>query len=184
MFLLNRQNLSKAVFALFVASLLSGVSGCSSGNHSDLKAFMESVKNKPRGTIEPLPPLRTYDSYVYNVAALRSPFDPPVEVKDVVQQPGNPKLKPDLTRPKEFLESFNIDALTMVGTLEQGGQFWALLRDGNGGINRVGVGSYIGKNHGKVVSATPTKLDVIEIVPDGLGGWLQRPRSLKLSEKE
>lgn len=163
--------------------VVSGLVACSSGNHSDLTAFMENVKNQPRGAIEPLPPLRTYDSYVYNVAGLRSPFDPPVDATEIVARSG-PKVEPEVGRLKEYLESFNIDSLSMVGSLGSGSNFWALILDGDGGINRVGVGSYMGKNHGKVVSASPTQIDLIEIVPDGHGGWLQRPRTLKLSEKE
>lgn len=157
--------------------------GCSSANDSDLRQFIQTTKNKPRGAIEPLPPLRTYDAYVYNVTAKRSPFEPPVETKEVVKQ-GDPQVKPDFSRPKEYLESFGIDALTMVGTLDKGNKFWALIKDATGGINRVSVGSYLGKNHGRVVETSPTEINLVEIVPDGLGGWLQRPRTLKLSEKE
>ncbi len=158
--------------------------GCSFGDdHADLRGYVAEVKAKPQGAIEPLPPLRTYDAYVYNVTAMRSPFDAPVEVKEIVQS-TDPKIKPDFGREKEYLETFAFDSLSMVGTLQKDGRFWALVKDGVGGINRVTVGNYLGKDHGKIVSASATQLDLIEIVSDGLGGWLQRPRTLKLSEKE
>jgi len=158
--------------------------GCSFGDsHSDLRAYINEVKARPQGAIEPLPPLRTYDAYIYNVTAMRSPFDAPVEVKEIVQS-TDPKVKPDFGREKEYLETFPLDSLSMVGTLQKEGRFWALVKDGVGGINRVTVGNYLGKDHGKIVSASPTQIDLIEIVSDGLGGWLQRPRTLKLSEKE
>lgn len=169
---------------LVVSFVMIGVSGCTlGGSNEDLHQYIAEVKSKPQGTIEPLPPLRTYDAYVYNVTAMRSPFDPPVEVKNVVQQ-GDPKVQPDLTREKEYLESFGLDKLTMVGTLKKDGAFWALVKDGVGGITRVTVGNYLGKDHGEIVAASATQLDLIEIVSDGLGGWLKRPRTLKLSEKE
>lgn len=158
--------------------------GCTwGGNHSDLQSWIEEVKSRPQGAIEPLPPLRTYDAFVYNVTAKRSPFDAPEDVKVIVQQ-GDPKVQPDWGREKEYLETFNLDSLSMVGTLNKNGTFWALVKDGVGGINRVTVGNYMGKDHGKIVSASATKIDMVEIVSDGLGGWLQRPRTLKLSEKE
>lgn len=173
-----------ALNRLGYATVVTLLAGCSmGGNHSDLQSYVEEVKARPQGAIEPLPPLRTYDAYVYNVTAKRSPFDAPVEVKEIVQQ-GDPKVQPDWGREKEYLESFNLDSLTMVGTLNKDGTFWALVKDGVGGINRVTVGNYMGKDHGKIVSASATQLDMVEIVSDGLGGWLQRPRTLKLSEKE
>lgn len=159
-------------------------SGCSfGGNHEDLRNFIAEVKSRPQGAIEPLPPLRTYDAYIYNVTAMRSPFDQPVEQKEIVRQ-GDPKVQPDWGREKEYLESFNLDSLTMVGTLKKEGRSWALIQDKDGGINRVSVGNFLGKDHGKIVALSPTQIDVVEIVSDGLGGWLQRPRTLKLSEKE
>lgn len=167
-----------------LAAAIAALSGCSmGGDHGDLQSYIAEVKSRPQGVIEPLPPLRTYDAYVYNVTAKRSPFDAPVEVKEIVQQ-GDPKVQPDWGREKEYLESFSLDSLAMVGTLDKDGTFWALVRDGVGGINRVTVGNYLGKDHGKIVSVSPTTIDVVEIVSDGLGGWLQRPRTLKLSEKE
>lgn len=179
---------SKDIFAraafltCFVA--IAGLSGCSlGGSNDDLRAYIEEVKSRPEGAIEPLPPLRTYDAYIYNVTAMRSPFDQPVEVREVVRQ-GDPKVQPDFNREKEYLESFSLDALKMVGTLEKDGVFWVLIKDGLGGINRVTVGNYLGKDHGKIVAASATQLDLVEIVSDGLGGWLKRPRTLKLSEKE
>ncbi len=160
------------------------VVGCSfNSNHNDLRAYVDEVKSKPVGAIEPLPPLRTYDPFVYNVTAKRSPFDPPVEVTHQARL-GDPKIQPDRNREREYLETFGIDSLTMVGTMRKSGTYWGLVRDGSGGINRVAVGNYLGRDHGKIVSVSPTQIDLMEIVSDGLGGWLQRPRTLKLSEKE
>lgn len=180
--MMNRIKQHLAQLSLLAA--VSAAAGCSfGGNHSDLQNYIAEVKSRPQGTIEPLPPLRTYDAYIYNVTAERSPFDRPVEVKELVQS-NDPELKPDFGREKEYLESFSFDSLVMVGTLEKNDTFWALVKDGVGGINRVTVGNFIGKDHGKIVAATATQLDLVEIVSDGLGGWLQRPRTLKLSEKE
>jgi type IV pilus assembly protein PilP len=177
------KNRARLPVLLSLCSLLPLV-GCSFGNdHADLRNYVEEVKARPQGAIEPLPPLRTYDAYIYNVTAMRSPFDAPVEVKEIVQS-SDPKVKPDFGREKEYLETFALDSLSMVGTLQKEGRFWALVKDGVGGINRVTLGNYLGKDHGKIVSASPTQIDLIEIVSDGLGGWLQRPRTLKLSEKE
>ncbi|MDU2871619.1 MAG: type 4a pilus biogenesis lipoprotein PilP, partial [Pseudomonas aeruginosa] len=50
-------------------------------------------------------------------------------------------------------------------------------------VHRVRVGDYLGRNDGKVVGISEGKIDVIEIVPDGEGNWLERPRSLTLKER-
>ena len=61
-------------------------------------------------------------------------------------------------------------------------QAYGLVR-GAGGVHRVKVGDYLGRNHGRIVSVDEAKIDVVEIVPDGEGGWLERPRSLTLKER-
>ncbi|MPT42782.1 MAG: hypothetical protein E2599_04395, partial [Klebsiella sp.] len=32
-------------------------------------------------------------------------------------------------------------------------------------------GDYLGRNHGKILVIDDSKIDVMEIVPDGEGGW-------------
>ena len=70
----------------------------------------------------------------------------------------------------------------MVGVLKRGGEAWALVRDETNNINRVTVGNYMGRNHGRISSITDTQSDVVEIVPTGDGGWLERPQSILLQE--
>ena len=169
----------KNILILIVMGL---VTACAGSDHSDLRVYISEVKQRPQGNIEPLPPVRTYDSFIYSATALRSPFNRPVETKVLVGS-TNPNVKPDFRRPKDFLESFSLDGLSMVGTMQQKGQLWALVKYADG-IERVTVGNFMGENHGKIISASATQLNLIEIVSDGLGGWVERPRTIKLSEKE
>ena len=88
---------------------------------------------------------------------------------------------PDFDRPKELLEEFSIDALTMVGTLSRpGNKLFSLIRDNKAGIHRVSIGNYMGRNHGRVVEITDIKIDVVELIPDGEEGWVERPRAIVL----
>lgn len=50
-------------------------------------------------------------------------------------------------------------------------------------MHRIRVGDFLGRNDGKVIAINESKIDVVEIVPDGEGGWLERPRSLTLKER-
>ena len=173
-----------SLYKAAIGTLLLALGGCASNSDtSDLTAYIAEVKSRPEGNIEPLPPVRTFDPFIYSATAMRSPFEEPVVVA-TVEGTRNPDVKPDPLRVKDFLESFSLDSLAMVGTLEQNGALWALVKDPTGGIHRVTVGNYIGKNHGKITAATPTQISLVEIVGDGLGGWVQRPRTIKLSEKE
>ncbi|MBX9763323.1 MAG: pilus assembly protein PilP, partial [Pseudomonadaceae bacterium] len=98
------------------------------------------------------------------------------------RQKGSVDVKPDESRVRQFLEDFNIETFQMVGTLSNSGGVFALISGANG-VHRVRVGDYLGRNHGKIQSIDDGKVDVLEIVPDGEGGWLERPRSLSLKER-
>ncbi|TLX54106.1 pilus assembly protein PilP [Stutzerimonas nosocomialis] len=159
------------------------LAGCGSGgNFADLQAYMDEVRAKPKGSIEPLPAFQPYEAFTYSASALRSPFQPPVKIDLARQQKGTKDIRPDDTRIKQFLEGFNIENFTMVGSLSNDGGMYALVQ-GAGGVHRVRVGDYLGRNHGRVVSINEAAVDVLEIVPDGDGGWLERPRSLTLKER-
>tara|TARA_Y100001951_G_scaffold82704_1_gene71306 strand:+ start:51376 stop:51903 length:528 start_codon:yes stop_codon:yes gene_type:complete len=168
--------------ALLVAGLL-GLAGCgSSSDFDDLRSYMDEVRAKPKGAIEPLPTFQPYESFTYRAASLRSPFQPPVKIDIVARQKGSAEIKPDESRVKQFLEGFNIETFEMVGTLRNDRELFALV-NGAGGVHRVKVGDYLGRNHGKIILIDESKVDVMEIVPDGEGGWLERPRSLTLKER-
>jgi type IV pilus assembly protein PilP len=91
-------------------------------------------------------------------------------------------VQPDPTRVKQFLEGFNIDSFEMVGTLSNESGTFALLR-GAGGVHRVKVGDYLGRNDGRITAITDSAVQVMEIVPDGEGAWLERPLSISLKER-
>lgn len=161
------------------------VTGCGSNtDHAELRDYIKQVKSRPPGMIEPIPTFRPYEAFVYSATAKRSPFEQPIEEKQRVVAAANSDLKPDFSREKEYLESFDLNDLNMVGTLERDGTLWALISDSSGGIHRVTTGNYLGKNFGRIVETSRTQLEITEIVSNGLGGWVERPRVLNLSEKE
>nr|WP_285903188.1 pilus assembly protein PilP [Alkalimarinus sediminis] len=164
------------------------ISGCSGGDgFADLDQFMDETKAKPRGKVEPLPEFKAYQSFTYSAANRRDPFSPPVDVvlSSVAEEKPESNVKPDLDRPKELLETFGLGSLKMVGTLQRqdGNTLWALISDNEGGIHRVKTGQFLGKNHGRIVAIEESQLELIEIVPNGRGGWLERPRSISLDDQ-
>ena len=158
------------------------LAGCVNRDFSDLDAFMAEKRARPGGIIAPIPTFKAYEAFAYSATQLRSPFDRPIEVREITQLQAISSIKPDDDRPKEFLEQFTFDSLAMVGKLERGDQEWTLVRDPEGGIHRVALGNYLGRNHGKIVEMTDSYVAVVEIVSDGTeGGWVERPRTIELS---
>jgi type IV pilus assembly protein PilP len=157
--------------------------GCNAGNDfADLQNYMDEVSARPTGSIEPLPKFRPYEAFTYRAAALRSPFQPPIKVDLQARKKGSQEIKPDELRVKQFLEEFNIEVFEMVGSLSRSGATFALV-SGAGGVHRVKVGDYLGRNYGRILAIDAVAVEVMEIVPDGDGGWLERPRSLSLKER-
>ena len=172
---------------LFVASLTLGLVACGGGGgFQDLDQYMEEVKARPKGKIEPLPEFKAYQAFSYSAASRRSPFEAPQEVKQETREVVEvSNVQPDLNRAKELLESFQIADLKMVGTLRRAEDttLWALVNDNLGGVHRVKSGQYMGKNHGRIIAIKEGQIDLIEIVPNGAGGWVERPRTLSLVEQ-
>ena len=159
------------------------VSGCNfGGGFSDLQAYMDEVRARPPRAIEPDPEVPEYEPFTYRAASMRSPFQIPVRLAEAGRQAGSRDVRPDETRVRQFLEGFNIEMFNMVGTLSNEEGLYALV-SGAGGVHRVKVGDYLGRNHGRIQSIGDAQVDVVEIVPDGEGGWIERPRSISLKER-
>jgi len=151
------------------------LTGCSDGL-DDLRAEIEKAKQRPGGRIQPLPEVRPYASHEYQMADRRSPF-----LQSLAgESPSGPR--PDVQRPREYLEQFPLDTLKMVGTLRLGGANYGLVQTRDGMIHRVLPGNHVGQNDGRVMAIGDARIMVIEIVPDGLGGYLERPAALALSD--
>lgn len=167
---------------LLVLALPTLLTACGGADFSDLDAFMAEKRARPGGIIAPIPTFKAYEAFAYSATTLRSPFERPIEVRDIAQLQAVSAIKPDENRAKEFLEQFTFDSLRMVGTLERGEAGWTLVRDPQGGVHRVTAGNYLGRHHGKIVETTETYVAVIEIVSDGSqDGWVERPRTIKLT---
>jgi len=159
--------------ALAVLSL----SGCSNGM-DQLRQQVAEIKSRPGEAIDPLPEVKPYEAFAYNASNLRSPFVPtPPARSDLAAG-----VRPDVKRPREFLEQFPLDTMRMVGTLQLQNRQYGLVQGKDGLVHRVLSGNFVGQNDGRIVAISPTKISIIEIVPDGLGGYIERPAALALTE--
>lgn len=174
---MRRPFLGLPLLLLLALSVAAG-SGCGR-DMRDLERWVEQVKSRPGGEIEPLPEIEPYETFEYSAHDLRSPFTPGREEQPDAKGEGP---RPDPNRPREPLESFSLDALDMVGTFELGNERWGLVRDPEGLIHRVQPGNYMGRNYGRIVEVTESRISLVELVPDGSGGWMERDASLALEE--
>ena len=166
--------------ALFVLLAAAALSACS-GNTDDLRAYIDEVKARPGGRIPPLPDIVPAPSYTYKADGRRSPFVPDTPTVAVSTNPDAVQ-GPDPNRPREFLEQFPLDTLRMVGTLEMGVGDFGLLQTSDGLVHRVTIGNHIGQNYGRITDISDAQIQLVEIIPDGLGGYLERPAAVGLSD--
>jgi len=174
----------KIIFRITLGvGLALGLSSCSNRSELiELQNYVRAELDRPPSAIDPMPVFIAYEAFSYSAANLRGPFDIPIDISDEFKNQQAKEVKPDESRPKEYLESFAIGNLFMVGVIKRQGEVWALIRDETNNINRVTVGNYMGRNHGRISAITDTQIDVVEIVPTGDGGWLERPQSILLQE--
>jgi type IV pilus assembly protein PilP len=174
----------KAAWAISAGLLTGLLAACGGSTTEDLQTYVEDVKAQQHPHIDPLPEFVPYETHLYQASGDRDPFTPPVysAPKSEVVKAGSSGIAPDFNRAREPLESEPLDSLRMVGTLERNGNSWALVRMSDSTIHRVKPGNYVGQNYGKIISINESEVDVTEIVPDGLGGWMERQASLALSE--
>ena len=166
--------------ALLVAGLALLISACDSGMR-ELQAEIDALKARPGGVIEPLPEPQPAPKFVYEANDRRSPFMPDTETTRVNSNP-NAVAGPDVDRPREALELQPLDALTMVGTLTDHSGDYGLIQDSQGRIHRVTTGNHMGQNYGRITSITEASISLVEIIPDGLGSYIERPTSIGLSD--
>lgn len=159
------------------------IAGCASENTDDLRRYVESVKARKTASIAPLPDFKTYETYAYSSSGMRDPFQPMKDDDEAsdIDELGE-GLRPDLSRHKEALEAFPLDTLHFVGDLEKGDQKWVIITAPDGLVYRVSQGNYLGQNHGKITEITESRISIMEIIPDGIGGWIERQAALGLTE--
>ncbi|MEL7448165.1 MAG: pilus assembly protein PilP [Pseudomonadota bacterium] len=166
------------VAAVVVA--LAGLTACDQ-DMSDLEQYVEKTKARPGGRIEPLPPVKEYKTYRYVAEGRRSPFTPTApDIDDSGATAGSDLI--DRNRNREILEQFPLDTMRMVGSLNLAGKDYALVQSSDGIIHRVVAGNYMGQNHGRVVSISDSEISIVEVVPNGMGGYMERQAAVALSE--
>src|SRR5687768_3395789 len=152
------------------------VAGCSSKD-DNLNEFIAQTKQEQPSGVEPLPDIKPLEPFAYTAQFMRSPFVPGGS-----GGAGAAGVRPNSNRNREYLEQFSLDTLAMVGTLSIRGSQYALIKAPDGVVHRVLPGNYMGQSDGRIVSIDSSRISLTEIVPDGLGGFMERPATLQLAD--
>ena len=177
----------RAILMVLVVSV--SVAACGGGSTADLRSYVADIKTRAGTPIEELPPIEPYVVYVYpcsDAIQCGDPFEPfylePPRPREAEGQVADNGISPDFDRNREELESYPLDGLRMMGTLEKAEQFWAIVRDPDTIIHRVQIGNYLGQNNGKITGISEDKIELLEIVPNGSGGWDERDAEIALAD--
>ncbi|RCS29736.1 fimbrial protein [Rhodanobacter denitrificans] len=157
------------------------LAGCTRGM-SDLRNWVAQEKAKKGAPIQPLPVIKTFETFTYSDQDRRDPFSPSTaELDNNSNTASGPR--PDANRAKQPLELFALDSLKMVGTVGTGAGMEVLVKDPGGVIHRVHVNEYMGQNYGHITAISEDHIDLVELVSNGNGGWMERPASIALDAK-
>lgn len=157
------------------------LAGCASQDMSDLQDYVAEVKSRPASGIEPIPEVKQVVGFVYAAKNRRDPFTKQEDETAVTEAVLDNGVRPDPNRRKEELESYSLDSLRMVGTLEQDAQTWGLVKTADGTIHRVSPGNYMGHNDGRITRISEDRIELIELVPTG-SGFLEKEVAVALGE--
>jgi type IV pilus assembly protein PilP len=161
--------------AVLVAMLVAA--GCTPAE--DTHRWVAQEKARKGAPLQPLPVIKTFETFLYKDQDLRDPFGLSAEEQEQTVANGP---HPDQNRTREPLESFPLDGLKMSGTLGLAKGMEGLVRDPDGVVHRVHVGNYLGQNYGRVTAIAEDHIDLVELVPNGTGGWMERPASMALGD--
>lgn len=167
---------------IILVALSAGMAGCGSSQHDDLDKFVRDAGQGMRGKVDPLPEVKPYEPFPYAAFDYPDPFKPR-KLKASNNVGSGSGLQPDLNRRKEPLESYELEKLKMVGSLEQNKVMYGLIKAPDNSLHRVKAGNYMGVNFGKITSVSETEIQLIEVVEDSAGDWSEKQSSVTLVEE-
>ena len=173
----------RIIFASMTSLILAG---CGSSGEDDLRQWMSELRSTTKPRVSPLTEPKQFLPQAYSSESGVEPFNSlkltQALRRDSTQLASNAALiAPEMARRKEPLETYPLDAMAMVGSLDKTGVPTALLKVDNL-LYQVRVGNYIGQNYGKISRINESSIQLREIVQDATGDWVERTATLDLQE--
>ena len=169
---------------LMLGASLVALAGCTSSN-DELRQWMADTRKEMKPVTATLAEPKTFEPFIYKDQTEIDPFDPGkvTNALRALSAKSTSGFAPDMSRRREPLESYPVDTITMVGTLQRPNLRYALLR-ADGVIYQIKVGNYIGQNFGIVTKIDENEVAIKEVVQDAAGEWVERATTLQLQENK
>lgn len=161
--------------------------GCGASGEDELRQWMTEQRNQTHPRIKPISEPKPFKPESYSQAGTIEPFSKEKLAQALKRASSQASvnsalISPELTRRKEVLEAFPLDAMVMVGSLFKEGRPVALVMVDKL-LYQVRPGNYLGQNYGRVMKITETEVTLREIVQDAVGEWIERSATLQLQER-
>ena len=159
------------------------LAACGDSDVQQVRNWMKEVEAQSKPTVKPLPEPKTFVPFAYAAGDVLDPFNASKLLTELAKSRAGGAQAPDQNRRKEFLESFPLDAMTMVGTMEKGNVMSGLVQIDRT-VYQVRKGQYVGQNYGLITAVSEDAITVREIVQDAAGDWVERMSKLELQERK
>lgn len=161
------------------------LSGCDNGGIDEVRQWMDETRQQTKVNVPKLSEPKKFLPFTYAQRDSVDPYSPSKLAIALAKDKGNSSsaLKPDMDRRREVLESYPLDTLRMVGTMQKPGINYALIQ-ADRTVFHLKVGNYIGQNFGMITNITETEVELKEIVQDASGEWVERQAKLELQENK
>jgi type IV pilus assembly protein PilP len=161
------------------------LAGCGDSDVQEVRAWMKQVDAQAKVAVPPLAEPKTFIPFAYVPNDTLDPFNPNKLLAELAKSAakGGNGIKPDMDRRKELLESYPLDTVKMVGTIEKKGVIHAVLQIDRS-VHQVVVGQHVGQNYGLITGISESAVSIKEIVQDATGDWVERMSKLELQESK
>ena len=172
---MKKNNLRLIALTMIIAAL----TACNSKTE-EVEQLMKEIREQTPIKVPTPPSFESMPNYSYVSNHHRSPFIPTSLAHELKVMAGK-QVFPDLQRPLQPLESYALEELYMKGTIRsKSGKIIALISTPDRHVEQLQVGHYMGKNYGRVVNITANEIHLLEVLPDGRDGYIERPRTMIL----
>ena len=169
---------------LALPALALALAGCGDSDVKEVNLWLLKVQQQARVAVPPLSAPKTFIPFAYVAKDVTDPFSVnKLQVEQAKAARTGSAFKPDLDRRKEVLESFPLDTLKMVGTLQKAGVTYALVQIDKA-VYQVHGGQHLGQNFGLITGVSEVAVTIKEIVQDAAGEWVERMSKLELQDSK
>ena len=170
--------------ALVLGSLL--LTACSADSSSDLQEWVQAQRASARPRVVPLEEPKRFQPQEYRAAQGVDPFSQ-LKLTNALRRDAVTNVQsaslivPEQNRRKQELESYPLDMMTMVGSMDRQGQMTGLVRVDRL-LYQVRPGQYLGQNYGRIERVTENHIQLRELMQDPSGDWIEKTTHLELQE--